>query len=121
MKKKSKKIQVHTNDQVYKEIENIKLTTGESASSICSKLIEEALNARSATAGVDALIPVLEKALANPLKSLENRLAAINAKTNIQAGVARYLLEKALASKDRDILAMVEEARKKAVLDLQTK
>jgi hypothetical protein len=118
---KSARIQFRTDKETSEEISIIAETTGEKISSTCDRLIKEALEARKLDKGINAFIPLLEKALQHPMKSLENRLAGINVKTNLQAGISRYLLEEALQGRGRDIYALVEEARIKALLDLKAK
>lgn len=78
------------------------------------------LNGTLTQKNLDVIIPIIRDQLSSILDPAVNRLAALSAKTCVQAGAAAYLAAEALNSfvppeKSQDFIDAYESARKKSV------
>lgn len=93
----------------------------EDMSVYCRRIIENAVAEDAANDGLDLIKEALRETLKDVLQPQIERLAKINSKTNIQAGMSLHLLLESLEMANVDIIEAAQTARKKAVADLQAR
>lgn len=94
---------------------------GESIAEYCRNIIEKEVIVDAAEDGIDHTTKIIREVLESVLQPHIERLAKINAKTNLQAGTALYILLDTLEIANVDIQKALEEGRKRAVADLQAR
>ena len=112
-----------------KEYEQLKLLAQKnnlSMSEICREFVVQGLNGTISQQNIDFMTPIIREQLKGLLEPAVERLAAINAKTCVQAGAAAYLSAEAILrfvpeDRQEDVEEAYIAARKKAVRYMQGK
>ncbi len=114
------RINVTFNADTYNKIKLLAHKQNISMSEVCRRWIEDGLNGTLNVDNIDFLIPIIKEQFKSILDPSINRLAALSAKTCVQAGTAAYLtaetINKFVPLEERmNVLESYEAARKKAV------
>lgn len=120
MSKSNPRLPITLSPEEYEEIKRLASIKNISMSELCRQYIVQGLNGTITQDNIDFLVPVLRSQLKSLLDPAVERLAAISAKTCVQAGTAAYLSAEAILKfVPEDLQLEVEEsyeaARKKAV------
>lgn len=120
MSKSNPRLPITLSSEEYEEIKRLASIKNISMSELCRQYIVQGLNGTITQDNIDFLVPVLRSQLKSLLDPAVERLAAISAKTCVQAGAAAYLSAEAILKfVPEDLQLEVEEsyeaARKKAV------
>lgn len=105
------------------EYENIKLLAAKkntSMNEIVREFVIHGLNGTLSQQNIDVLAPIIREQLKSIVDPAVNRLAALSAKSCIQAGAAAYLTAEAILrfvpeERSEEVAVAYEAARKKAV------
>lgn len=103
------------------DIEASSAKNNETLTETFNRLLSKAIQYEKAGSSMDDILPLIRQAVKDSIKPSVERLAKINAKTNIQAGIALHLMMEALEKSNKDITHSYEVARKKAVAELRVK
>ena len=109
-----------------KQITNIANKTGESKAEITRQLIKKGLAENITEENIDLISLIVRQQLEIALKPHIERLAALSSKSGHMSATAAFLNVQALmdlvpTENRKDVLAMYESARKKAVAYMKTK
>jgi len=115
-----KYIKFYVSDEVHTKIKELSRRNREPMSEFAKKAIEKELDAADGEQAIDALLPIVRRAVRDIMKPTEERWAKINAKNAIQSGTAFYLLLQVLEMANVDTKEARIEARKKSVVDLKS-
>lgn len=120
------RINVTFTTDTYNQIKLIAHKQNISMSEVCRRWIVDGLNGTLNADNMDFLIPIIREQLKSIIEPSVNRLAALSAKTCVQAGTAAYLTAETISkfvppAERMDILDSYESARKKAVHYLKNK
>lgn len=120
------RINVTFNADTYNKIKLIAHKQNISMSEVCRRWIEDGLNGTLNVDNIDFLVPIIKEQLKSILDPSVNRLAALSAKTCVQAGTAAYLTAETISkfvppAERMDFVASYESARKKAVHYMKNK
>lgn len=120
------RINVTFTTDTYNQIKLIAHKKNISMSEVCRRWIVDGLNGTLNADNMDFLIPIIREQLKSIIDPSINRLAALSAKTCVQAGTAAYLtaetINKFVPPAERmDVLDSYESARKKAVHYMKSK
>lgn len=108
------------NDEEYENLKRYAALSGTSMSDVGRAFIAKGLSGELTQANIDFLTPIIRSQLKSIMDIQYERLAALTAKTCIQAGTAAYLSAEALnsfvpASQQKNFMEAYEAARKKSV------
>lgn len=120
IKDNRKKISVVLTDQEYKNLKNYAAINNKSMSAVGREFVIKGLNGEITTDNINFLAPIIREQVKSVMDIQFDRLAAMTAKTCIQAGTAAYLSAEALNSfvplqNQKSFLDAYEAARKKSV------
>ncbi|MEG0962403.1 MAG: hypothetical protein RSF88_06055 [Lachnospiraceae bacterium] len=112
--------------EIYEQIITLARKSNKSASELVREWSIAGLNGRINHDNIDFIAPIIREQMRDILTPQVERLAAISAKTCIQAGAAAYLSAEAIMkfvppNERMDFQETYEAARKKAVRFLQAK
>lgn len=107
--------------ETYNQIKLIAHKQNKSLSEVARNWVIQGLNGTLNTDNLDILVPVIREQLKSIIDPSINRLAALSAKTCVQAGAAAYLTAEAILkfvpeNEREDVAKTYEAARKKAVI-----
>lgn len=105
--------------ELEKQITALAERRGESKAELCRKLLRKAVQQELANEGIDEIYMAVRQAMQDVLKPVEERLAKINAKTAIAAATSMYTNAEVLGNMGKDVRAIHERSRKKAVAFVQ--
>lgn len=120
----STRISVTFDDEVYRQIKLIADKNGDSAASVVRELVQRSLDGELTAANLTFITSIMREQLKDVIQPFIERLAALNAKTGVQAGAAAYLAAEAIAkfvpnNMQAEVTETYEQARKKAVAYMQ--
>ncbi len=126
VKSDRKRITITFTEEEYEVIRNLASKQNISMSEVVRNFSVQGINGNLTESNMDFLIPIIRDQLKSIIEPSVNRLAALSAKTCVQAGTAAYLtaetINKFVAPSEREDLAITyEAARKKAVHYLKSK
>lgn len=104
----------------YNQIKLVAHKSGKSMSELVREWSIQGLNGTLTEQNMDFIVPIVREQLKSILDPAVNRLAALSAKTCVQAGAAAYLSAEAILRfvpehRSEDVFEAYEAARKKAV------
>lgn len=119
-KKGRKAVTVTLLEEEYETIKTLAAKKNTSMDAVLREYVKSGLNGTLSESNMDFIVPIIREQLQDILNMHINRLAAIEAKTCIQAGTAAYLTAETLsrfmpAEKRLDFNDAYDGARKKAV------
>lgn len=120
----STRISVTFDDEVYRQLKLIADKNGDSAASVVRELVQRSLDGELTAANLTFITSIMREQLKDVIQPFIERLAALNAKTGVQAGAAAYLAAEAIAkfvpnNMQAEVTETYEQARKKAVAYMQ--
>lgn len=120
----STRISVTFDDEVYRQLKLIADKNGDSVASVVRELVQRSLDGELTAANLTFITSIIRGQLKDVIQPFIERLAALNAKTGVQAGAAAYLAAEAIAkfvpdNMQAEITETYEQARKKAVAYMQ--
>lgn len=120
LKDDRRKISVILTEQEYENLKNYAAVNNKSMSAVGREFVLKGLNGEITTDNINFLAPIIRGQVKSVMDIQFERLAAMTAKTCIQAGAAAYLSAEALNSfvpihNQKSFLDAYEAARKKAV------
>lgn len=120
----STRISVTFDDDVYRQLKLIADKNGDSAASVVRELVQRSLDGELTAANLTFITSIMREQLKDVIQPFIERLAALNAKTGVQAGAAAYLAAEAIAkfvpdNMQAEVTETYEQARKKAVAYIQ--
>jgi hypothetical protein len=123
---KSYRLTVNFDEETYNQICNYAAKTNTDKAALIRSWSIEALNGKLSSDNIDFITKIIRNELSNVLKPSVERLAALSAKTCIQAGTSAYLSAEAIASlvppnRQKEVKESFDIARKKAVEYTQKK
>lgn len=115
---------VSFDDDVAMQLKMIADKNGDSLASTVRRLVQQSLNGELTAANMDFITGIIREQLRDIMQPYVDRLAALNAKTGVQAGAAAYLTAEAIAKfvpldLQEDVRDTYERARKQAVAYMQ--
>lgn len=113
-------------DELYKQVKLLADKNGMSISEAVRTLVSQSLDGELNRSNLDYISKIIRTQLRDVMQPSIERLAALSAKTCVQAGTAAYLSAEAIAkfvpdTLQEDILDTYERSRKKAVAYTQQK
>lgn len=120
----STRISVTFDDEVYRQLKLIADKNGDSIASTIRELVQHSLDGELTAANLTFITSIIREQLKDVIQPFIERLAALNAKTGVQAGAAAYLAAEAIAkfvpnNMQAEVTETYEQARKKAVAYMQ--
>lgn len=120
----STRISVTFDDDVYRQLKLIADKNGDSVASVVRELVQRSLDGELTAANLTFITSIIREQLKDVIQPFIERLAALNAKTGVQAGAAAYLAAEAIAkfvpnNMQAEVTETYEQARKKAVAYMQ--
>lgn len=117
---KTKRIYVSFSDEDYEQIRNIAHKQNKSMSEVVRDFSIEGLNGTVGAANIDMITTIIRTQLRDVMRPSIDRLAALSAKTCVQASTAAYLTAETVArfvpdNLQLDVKDAYESARKKGV------
>jgi len=94
---------------------------GESEAELGRKLVLNAISQGGVESGLDEIIAIIRNNMKDVMKPMEERLAAINAKTAIASATSMYMNTQVIANAGQDAVSIYDESRKKAVNFVKSK
>ncbi len=118
------RISITFDDETYRQIKLISDKNGDSLASTIRTLIQHSLDGELTKSNMDFIAGIIREQIRDVLHPQVERLAAMNAKTGVQAGTAAYLTAETIAKfvpqeLQEDVRDTYERARKKAVAYMQ--
>lgn len=118
--KKTKRIYVSFSDEDYAQIRNLAHKQNKSMSEVVRDFSIEGLNGTVNAANIDMITGIIRTQLRDVMRPSIDRLAALSAKTCVQASAAAYLTAETVArfvpeDLQLDVKEAYESARKKGV------
>lgn len=115
---------VSFDDDVAMQLKMIADKNGDSLACTVRRLVQQSLNGELTAANMDFITGIIREQLRDIMQPYVDRLAALNAKTGVQAGAAAYLTAEAIAKfvpldLQEDVRDTYERARKQAVAYMQ--
>lgn len=115
-----KRITVTFTDEEYASIKNIAYKEYTSMSDVVRNFCIQGINGNLTQDNLDFIVPIIREQLKSIIDPAVNRLAALSAKTCVQAGAAAYLSAEAILKfvpeeRSEEVAVSYEAARKKAV------
>ena len=122
---KLKYVSIRLDEDTLKQIDKIKANEGESRSDVIRQLIKNGLEERVLEENTDLIAKLVRQQMEVVIKPHIERLAALSSKGGHMSATATFLNVQALMDlvpndKRKDVLAMYEDARKKAVAYMRT-
>lgn len=123
---KFQQVHLRVDDNTYSKIKIIANKSGNSVSDVVRKLINDGLTLQVGNENKDILASIVREELQAVLKPNIERLAAIESKSGHMAATAAFLNVQALMDlvpkeRQKNVRAMYESARKKAVAYMRSK
>ena len=120
----STRISVTFDDEVYQQLKLIADKNGDSIANTIRELVQHSLDGELTAANLTFITNIIREQLKDVMQPFVERLAALNAKTGVQAGAAAYLAAEAIAkfvpdNMQVEVTETYEQARKKAVSYMQ--
>lgn len=113
--KYSKELRFNVEDDLHEKIFALAERRGEAVSEVCRRVLRDAVERSAAEDGLDVINEAVRKNMSDVLKPLENRLAAMTAKSTIASATTMYHMQHVLLGMGKDPRVIHEESRKKAV------
>lgn len=123
---KNHRLTVSFDEETYNQLCHYSAKNNVDKASLIRAWTIEALNGKLSSENIDFITKIIRNELSNVLKPSVERLAALSAKTCIQAGTSAYLSAEAIASfvppnRQREVKEVFDLARKQAVEYTQKK
>lgn len=120
------RITVSFDDEAYRQLKNISDKEVISLSETVRRYVQSGLNGNLAAENLDYISKIIREQLRCVMQPSVERLAALSAKTCIQAGTAAYLTAETIArfvpeEYQEDVAEVFEQARRKAVVYIKQK
>lgn len=120
----STRISITFDDEVYRQLKLIADKNGDSVAGVVRELVQRSLDGELTAANLTFITSIIREQLKDVMQPFVERLAALNAKTGVQAGAAAYLAAEAIAkfvpgNMQAEVTETYEQARKKAVAYMQ--
>lgn len=111
-------------DEIYRQLQLIADKNGDSVAATVRELVQRSLDGELAAANITFITGIMREQLKDVMQPYVERLAAISAKSGVQAGAAAYLAAEAIAkfvpdNMQAEVSETYEQARKKAVAYMQ--
>lgn len=111
-------------DEIYRQLKLIADKNGDSVAATVRELVQRSLDGELAAANITFITGIMREQLKDVMQPYVERLAAISAKSGVQAGAAAYLAAEAIAkfvpdNMQAEVSETYEQARKKAVAYMQ--
>ncbi len=111
-------------DEIYRQLKLIADKNGDSVAETVRELVQDSLDGKLTAANLTFITNIIREQLKDVMQPFVERLAALNAKTGVQAGAAAYLAAEAIAKfvpdhMQAEVSETYEQARKKAVSYMQ--
>ena len=111
-------------DEIYRQLKLIADKNGDSVAGTVRDLVQRSLDGELAAANITFIAGIIREQLKDVMQPYVERLAAISAKSGVQAGAAAYLAAEAIAkfvpvNMQAEVSETYEQARKKAVAYMQ--
>lgn len=111
-------------NETYRQLKLIADKNGDSIAETVRELVQRSLDGELAAANITFIADIIREQLRDVMQPYVERLAAISAKSGVQAGAAAYLAAEAIAkfvpdNMQAEVSETYEQARKKAVAYMQ--
>lgn len=113
-------MRIRLEQDLEKQIAALAERRGESKAELCRRLLRKAVQQELAGEGIDEIYISVRRAMQDVLKPVEERLAKISAKSAIASATSMYTNAEVLGSMGKDVKAIHERSRKKAVSFVKT-
>lgn len=118
------RISITFDDEVYRQLKLIADKNGDSLGGTVRDFVQRSLDGELTSANISFISSIIREQLKDVMQPYVERLAAINAKTGVQAGAAAYLAAEAISkfvpdNMQAEVSETYEQARKKAVAYMQ--
>lgn len=118
------RISITFDDEVYRQLKLIADKNGDSLGGTVRDFVQRSLDGELASANISFISSIIREQLKDVMQPYVERLAAISAKSGVQAGAAAYLAAEAISkfvpdNMQAEVSETYEQARKKAVAYMQ--